>query len=479
MRNYPEWCFAFIAITRIGAVAVPFNSLWKEEEYAFGLKDSGTKVLICDPERHRLAAGSCASLGVHTIVTRAPKGQPPAGAVAYAAVVEAGKGKAAPDALNVDSDDMAALLYTSGTTGNPKGVMLSHRGIVQQMVMSLATDELQKRMAKAAGMPPPPYQPAIIAPVPLFHVTGLHHIFLACFVNGRKLVLMTRWDPVVAMQLIQKERPNSWTGVPTMVQDMMEHPDFGKYDLSSLKVVGGGGGPTPKSQVAKSAQKYKAAPLNGYGLTETNGAVTANTGEEYLAQPTSIGKGFPISEFQIRDVDTRQVLPANQQGEIWIRSILNMKGYFNLPEKTAEVLDGEGWFASGDVGIINEDGYVFIQDRKKDLIIRGGENISCAEVEGAFHETGKILECAAFGIPDERLGEVVGLMAVPMPGCEGVTGKELLDSVGGKLAAFKLPELGNIIITTERLPRGATEKIQKREIRDKVVASRQPPTSKL
>lgn len=281
--------------------------------------------------------------------------------------------------------------------------------------------------------------------------------------------MMAKWDPLKALQLIEREKCTTWTGVPTMVQDMMEHPDFDKYDVSSMRSIGGGGGPTPAAQVGKVAQKFKGGGAGqGYGLTETNGAVSTNGGPDYLRKPTSIGKPFPIVQMQARDVDTGKVLPTGERGELWIKSVLNMKEYFNKPEKTTEVLDKDGWFASGDIGKLDEEGFAYILDRAKDLIIRGGENISCAEVEAAFFDTGKVLECAAFGIPDERLSEVVGLMVVPNSAGSGITAQELWSAVAGKIAGFKIPEVRHIFVTMERLPRGATEKILKREIRDSI-----------
>jgi len=481
MRNYPEWCIAYMAATHMGAVIVPLNSLWKDSEYAYGLKDSGTKVLVCDEERYHMAKGACDDLRVKIILARHSGTEPPAGTMSFNAALSLGAGKSAPSAQDLHPDDICGIMYTSGTTGNPKGVMHTHRGVSQQMCMIRVGEEMPREVARLMNAPAQKQvQPCMILPVPLFHVTGSHHVFLASFVWGYKIVMMYKWDPLTALRLIEKEKATAWTGVPTMIQDMMEHPDFSKYDTSTLKSVTGGGGPTPKAQVAKSASKFKgSAPGQGYGLTETNGAVCFNGGDDYINRPTSIGLPFPIVEFQIRDVDTRKLLPPGQRGELWIRSPLNMRGYYNKPDKTAEVLDAEGWFASGDVAMLDEEGYAYIVDRAKDLIIRGGENISCAEVEGAFYETGKVLECAAFGIPHERLGEVVGLMVVPSSGVPTFTATELRGLVQGKIAAFKMPNVEHIFITNERLPRGATEKIQKREIRDRVAQQLNRTRSKL
>jgi len=446
------------------------HGLWKDAEYEYGLQDSGTRVYICDEDRYSMAKAACERLGVRVVVARARS--VPTGCVGFADLVSAGASKR-PSSNGVCHDDMATIMYTSGTTGSPKGVVLTHRNICQQMMMSdfsvAVTDGLKQRLGVAAAS-----QTCCILPIPLFHVTGLVHLLLASPINGRKLVLLPKWDPLRALQLIERERATTWIGVPTMIQDLMEHPDFDRYDTSSLTAVGSGGGPTPKSQVAKAASKFKGSGSggihNGYGLTETAGAVCFVIGDVYQQKPTTIGPPCLIAEIQVRSVDSGAILGANESGELFIKSPLVMKGYYRMPEKTAEVLDKDGWFASGDIGMLDEDGFVYILDRAKDLIIRGGENISCAEVEAAFIETGSVLECAAVGIPDDRLGEIVGLMVVKSNAGKDVTAKQLREQVVGKIARFKIPDEEFIFFNEERLPRGATEKIQKRDIRDSLAA---------
>jgi|EP00945_MAST-04E_sp_MAST-4E-sp1_P003034 long-chain acyl-CoA synthetase len=467
MRNYVEWPMSYIATTGIGAVCVPLNSLWKERELEYGLRDSGTTVLICDQERYEYSKKAIRDLGIVAVVVRSTRVVP--GVVLFKDVISKHYGSVMP--LNTAShNDIAAIMYTSGTTGFPKGVVHTHRNITNQMSRVLLGQAVRPRPKSAP-------QDCRICPVPLFHVTASHHIFLDSLVRGSRLVLMYKWDAGKALKLIQDERPSSWTGVPTMVQDIMEHPEFDQYDTSSLKSIGGGGGPTPTSQVAKTAKKFKGGvPTQGYGLTETNGGVTGIGGEEYMSHPTSCGKPGPCVEACIIDVDAGASatgeLPRNSVGELLIKGPLVMSHYWNKREKTDDTIitvpgKGHGWFRTGDIARIDDEGYIYIMDRAKDLIIRGGENISCAEVEAAFFSHDKVMELCAFAIKDDRLGERVGVMLVPKKG-QTLSQPELLRHVEGKIAAFKIPKPEDMFFQSEILPRGATGKILKRVVRDKV-----------
>eukprot|EP00658_Telonema_sp_P-2_P015903 TRINITY_DN16146_c0_g2_i1.p1 TRINITY_DN16146_c0_g2~~TRINITY_DN16146_c0_g2_i1.p1 ORF type:complete len:309 (-),score=64.82 TRINITY_DN16146_c0_g2_i1:143-1069(-) len=296
------------------------------------------------------------------------------------------------------------------------------------------------------------------------------------FVKGGKTVLMRKWDAGRALKLIESEKVTGWTGVPTMVQDMMEHPDFDADKVKTLKGVGGGGAPTPPSQVSKSNQKFKSDPSQGYGLTETNGAVCSISGAAYLANPTSCGMPFPFVQACILDPDSSRVLPDGSIGELCFKGPLVMSHYWNKPKATDDAIVeapglGKGWFRSGDIGNIDEQGYVYIRDRAKDIIIRGGENISCAEVEGSFFAAASefVMECAAFGIKDARLGEEVGVMVYLKPQTD-ISAPDLVERVVNTklLAKFKVPLAKNVVFTRVPLPRGATGKILKRQIRDTV-----------
>jgi len=320
MRNYPEWLCVFLAATAIGAVAVPLNSLWKTRELDYVLRDSKPKILVCDQKRFEYTRKTVFELDVNVIRVRMDK-HAVSGGDSFREIVTRYQGVRMPVVANMRRDDIACIMYTSGTTGFPKGVVLTHRGVCGQLSMSLAVDAI--RELAGATETNKANQPCMICPVPLFHVTASHHIFLSTLSKGGKLVLMYKWDAGVALRLIQDERPTSWTGVPTMVQDLMEHPDFDRYDTSSLKSIGGGGGPTPASQVAKTAKRFRGgAPGQGYGLTETNGGVCFNSGEDYLARPTSCGKPYPIVDVCVVALDAgdekkpRRALGPNMEGEL-------------------------------------------------------------------------------------------------------------------------------------------------------------------
>eukprot|EP01126_Amoeba_proteus_P020275 TRINITY_DN2067_c0_g1_i7.p1 TRINITY_DN2067_c0_g1~~TRINITY_DN2067_c0_g1_i7.p1 ORF type:complete len:347 (-),score=79.99 TRINITY_DN2067_c0_g1_i7:1540-2580(-) len=328
---------------------------------------------------------------------------------------------------------------------------------------------IQKSMSKNDPLSVSPHQPCSICAIPLFHVTACHHIFLSSFVEGRKIVLMYKWNSTSALKLIEQERCTTWAGVPTMVQDLLTDPSFSHYDLSSLQSVGAGGAPTPPSLVPAVVEKFKADASIGYGMeTETNGGIAFNKGLNYVNKPRSCGSPWPIVEVKVIDLETGEDLGKNRRGELCIKSSLNMKEYWNKPEATRKVFLEDRWLRTGDIAEIDDDGFIYIVDRAKDLIIRGGENISCAEVEGAFYTHPAVHECSAFAIPDERLGEVVGLMVYVDPR-HHATAEELIHHVNGKLAHFKIPDISCVFFTPEPLPRGGTGKIDKKSIRQDVV----------
>ncbi len=460
LRNYPEWVFAFMAITSIGAVAVPLNGWWTEEEFDYALGDCGATHAFVDARRLEILTRPAKRHGVGLIAIRtdAPL---PEGVHAYDTLVAGFSEEAFPD-VALHPDDNATIFYTSGSTGHPKGVVSTHRAILSVMMM-WGINVRARLMALGLDGAEPPYQPSTLMSVPLFHVTGSHAIFLLSFLVGRKIVLMYRWDPEDALKLIEKERITGFTGVPTMSWEILNAPNLDKYDLSSLMEIGAGGAARPADHVRQLKEKFEqAAPSSGYGLTETNAAGAVNFGDDYVERPGSTGRPMPpLIEMKIVDEDGHTV-PTGHIGEVLIKSAVNARGYWNKPDATAEAFVN-GWFHTGDLGRFDEAGFLYIVDRAKDIVIRGGENISCLEVESILFQHPDVLEAAVFGVPDERLGETVAAVLVPKPG-RSIDIPALQAYVGEHLAAFKIPE--HVWVQMEQLPRTGSGKIFKRQLRD-------------
>lgn len=456
MRNYPEWITSFAAITSVGAIAVSLNAWWTAEELAYGLEDSGTSVLIADQERAERAEGAFDTLGVRTIVVRSSGPLPP-GAERLEDVLTPGVPM---PAVDIDPDDDATILYTSGTTGHPKGAVSTHRAVVHGL-FSFAC------RAAANGLSTPPAEPhpyptSFILIVPLFHVTGCVAVMLSSWLGGSKLVLMYKWGPERALELIERERITNFVGVPTMSWDLLESPDFATRDTSSLLAVGGGGAPAPPELVRRVESSFtRGRPQIGYGMTETNAYGPGNTGDDYVRKPKSTGRWVPPMDIKIAGPDG-EPLPVGEVGEICFRGPMLIRGYWNKPEATAETIV-DGWLFSGDIGRIDDEGFLYVEDRAKDMVIRAGENIYCAEVEAAIYEHPAVYEAAVFGIPHERLGEEL-VAAVFLKAGATLTLDELRAHVGDKLAPFKVPS--KVEFVTTALPRGASGKILKRELRD-------------
>ncbi len=466
-RNYPEWIAAYMATTLMGAVIVPMNSWWVGSELEFGLKDSGAKVLIGDRQRIESVADKMDSMDIHVIALRCPELVSDT-MTDINSLMEGWQNAQAPE-VDVAPDDWATLLYTSGSTGNPKGVMSTHRNVLSQIyslffgvkvasILAGANTEQDKASQTQSTM---------LLALPLFHVTGCNVQFLPSFLAGRKLVMMYKWDATKALQLIEQEKITGFAGVPTMGQDLIEHPDFNKYDTSSLKELSSGGAPKPPEQVKQmNAKAPQVRPGVGYGLTETNGVVTSMSGADYLKYPAACGRVIPpLNRVKIVKEDGSDA-QLQEWGEVWIKSAAVMKGYWKREQATSEVLTPDGWFKTGDIGYMNEAGYLFLVDRAKDLVIRGGENIGCAEVEGAIAKHEAVMEVAVYGLPHQRLGETVGATVMLKP--DGILSEQELQAfLKQHLAHFKIPE--HIFFQNEPLPRGATEKIYKKGIREQAV----------
>ncbi|MFM2234514.1 MAG: hypothetical protein RL296_173 [Actinomycetota bacterium] len=462
MRNFPEWVMSFAAIISVGAVNVSMNSWWTEDEMDFALEDSGATVLICDQQRFDIGAASCVKKNIKVLVVRAEKPLP-AGIDKWEEVLPLGDKHPGAD---ISPDDDATILYTSGTTGRPKGAVSTHRAILSSiMAFSARNTIFQMSGTKLKDVDGPEVPTSFILIVPLFHVTGCVPVMLSCFVAGLKLAIMYKWDPEKALEMIEREQITNFVGVPTQSWDLVNSPAFEKYDTSSLRAVGGGGAPSPTSLVGKVNDKVKNGnPQLGYGMTETNAFGPAITGSDYLSHPTSTGRASWPMFVEVRDENLKPV-PTGQSGEIWFFGPMLIRGYWNRPDATAETIV-DGWLRSGDLGRLDADGYVYVEDRVKDMILRAGENVYGAEVESAIYEHPAIHEAAVFGVPHERLGEEVGVAILVNDGMT-LTPEELWAFLDVKIAKFKIPT--QVVIMTEPLPRNAAGKFLKRELQQHVV----------
>jgi acyl-CoA synthetase (AMP-forming)/AMP-acid ligase II len=478
MRNYPEWVFGYWAIVSIGAACVGMNAWWTTDEMEYGLADSAPKVLIADSERVERVVPILSKLrerhAMHLIAVRT-EGSLPEGADHWNDVIDPATAPAGLPAADIDPDDDSCIFYTSGTTGFPKGAQLTHRGSVHNLLnlgfMAGVTAAAEAKAGAKAGKdaaPPadPNKQNVFMAPTPLFHVTANNCLLHPATLSGSKLVLTYKWDAPRALELIEREGVTNFSGVPTMSREMLMHPDWDTRDTSTLVGLGGGGAPLQPDLVEKIDQSQEGtAPSTGYGLTETHGIVTSSSGSLYVAKPASCGRIVPTLDGKLIDEIGNDV-PNSGVGELCVRGSVVIKGYLNRQEATAEAIQ-DGWFRTGDIATIDEDGYVFIVDRAKDMVLRGGENIYCSEVETAIYQHDAVAEAAVFGVPDDRLGELVGAAIVLADGAS-LTEDRLREFLSTSLAKFKIPE--RIWILGEPLPRNASGKFLKRDLREMLTA---------
>ena len=407
MRNYPEWVLSFMAITSIGGIAVAMNSLWRPDEMAYGLNDSGAKVLIADDERLERFAQIEESLSVRTIAVRtAAFSNSPELSALLSSQAET-HGVLAMPKQRPEPEDDATILYTSGSTGHPKGVVSCHRNILAAL-LSWELDQTCAAAMLPEPPPPPAQQAATLLAVPLFHATGSHAVYLASYRHQRKLVAMYKWDAATAAQLIEEEKINSFIAPAAMTGDLVQEATRTQRDLSTLASVGGGGAPRAPEQVRNIEKSFaNALPGTGWGMTETNAIGTGIGGVDYLEHPESSGRCSAVMELKVIDEQGNE-LSAMARGELLIRGAGVFRGYWNRPDANAETFLPGGWMRTGDVAYLDDEGYLYIVDRIKDLVIRGGENIGCGEVEAALLEHPLIQEASVYAIPDERLGEEVG-----------------------------------------------------------------------
>ena len=457
MRNCPTWIVAYMAVLKAGAVATLVNGWWQPDELRQGLVLTEPCLVLCDAPRAKRLEATGLAVASATLAVEKP--------IAEALAPLLGRGEA--DLPEVGPEDDATILFTSGSTGVAKGAVSSHRavttGIYTYSISLLALLGIMESEGRGPANPP-----RTLVNVPLFHVTGEVPVLLNSFVIGRGMVLMSKWDAGEALRLIQDEKVTYFVGVPTMSLELMQHPDREKFDLSSLTDIAAGGAPRPIAHVKRLQDSFKGAqPALGYGLTETNAVGCGNFWQNYADKPASTGRPHkPTVELAILGEGDRH-LPAGETGEIAIRSAANFRGYWNDPASTAAAFTADGYLKTGDVGYLDDEGYLFIVDRKKDIIIRGGENISCQEVEAAIYSHPAVSEASVFGVPCERLGEVPAAVIY----CEedrALDSEALREFLDGKIALYKIPQL--IWVHDEPLPKLGTGKIDKKTLRERYSA---------
>ncbi len=479
MRNFPEWSVAFWAATAAGAIVVPLNAWWTGPELVYGLQDSGSKLLFCDSERlDRLVPELGQLPGLQLICARDERATLPGGAEHFDAVLGKVPADAALPRVDLGPEDDATIFYTSGTTGHPKGVLGTHRNICGNLLSLRFANVRAALRGAAAGNNSPASggarpaqagsgQNVYLLSVPFFHATGCHSILVANLAAGNKLVIMRKWEAGRALELIEREKVNTFGGVPAMVWQVLTHPDFSKRDLSSVKSIGYGGAPAAPELVRKIEEMFPGrTPSNGYGMTETSSVTTMNMGVDYLRHPDSVGVPVAVCDVKVVGEDGG-TLAVGEVGELWIKGPNIVKEYWHKPEASAATFT-DGWVHTGDLARIDEEGFVYLVDRAKDLLIRGGENISSVEVESALFEHPSVADAAVIGVPHQVLGEEVGAVVQLAPG-KSATEDELKKHVAARLASFKVPV--RVWFYDGPLPRNPAGKILKRELRKELVGS--------
>ncbi len=479
MRNYPEWVVSYWATLVTGAAVVGVNAWWTGAELEYGLIDSSPKVLIADGERLARVAPHLDAVRAHhpmaLIAVRTDAA--PEGAIAWADAADAAGAPASLPDATINPDDDACIFYTSGTTGFPKGAELTHRGCVTNLMHlafwgnATALAKARRLAAEGRTETPSAFPAAFMAPTPLFHVTANNCLLQPATLTGAKIVFTYKWDPRRALELIERERVTNFSGVPTMSRELLAHPDFAKRDLSSVAAMGGGGAALQADLVEKIDKSLGGGqPSTGYGLTETCGIVTANSAEFFLAKPSSCGPLMPTFEGKLVDENGNIVAPG-EPGQLCVRGPAVIRGYVNKPEATADAIR-DGWFNTGDIARIDDDGFVYIVDRAKDMVLRGGENVYCSEVETSLYLHPAVAEAAVFAMPDDRLGEEVAAAVLPHPGVI-VTEQELQAFLGERIAKYKVP--ARIWILEQPIPRNASGKFVKRDLKTQLLGA--PPAS--
>ena len=459
MRNYPEWLLIFWACVSNGIAVVGINSWWVASEIETALEQTKPKVLFADKERLALISeGRLKQLSA--VVAVRSQSDELTSTIQWEDVLSC-QGNL--QQSEIDPDATACLYYTSGTSGNPKAAEITHRSAVTNIFNIIFAKQTQIRATEVANNieePAPPEVSTVLLATPLFHVTANNCAGQVVTAIGGKLVLMYRWDATKALKLIEKEKITGITGVPVMARELVNHPDFASVDTSSLTTISSGGAPVESDLL----QKIEGAggeihPSLGYGMTEVSGVVATNSGDFLADKPGSCGPLMPTFEIKIVD-DDDQILPAGSVGEICVQGSAVIKGYFNEPEATAETIR-DGWLYTGDLGYFDDDEFLYIVDRKKEMVLRGGENVFCSEVEGVLYKHSAVAECCVFAVPDERLGEAVGT-AIYLKGDQALTESGLKEFCVEHLAKYKIP--AHVWFLENPLPRNASGKFLKKEI---------------
>ncbi len=471
MRNLPEWPVAFYAASAVGAIVTPLNAWWTGPELEYGLIDSGAKVAVVDAERlgrifERLP--NCPDLKAIYVSRQDEEVNHPEVTRLEQVLGHTNDWINLPDkplpAVEIVQDDDAAIFYTSGTTGTPKGALASHRNInsnIPAIGCIAARSFLRRGVAPPALDPNGPRRASLLS-VPFFHATGCFTVLNPALYLGAKVVMMHKWDTVRAFELIERERITLAGGVPTIAWQLIEHPARANHDLSSLEGITYGGAPSPPELVRKIAEAFpNSQPGQGWGMTETSAIATNHSAEDYQHRPDSCGPAVPVTDLKIMSLEGDRELPIGEVGELWCRGPQVVKGYWNNPEATAQTFTG-GWVKTGDLARLDDEGFCFIIDRAKDMLIRGGENIYCIEVENVLYDHHAVMDAALVGIPHRTLGEEPAAVVTLKPGASA-TESELRAFVAERLAAFKVPV--RILFWHEALPRNANGKIQKNELK--------------
>ncbi|MEO9132363.1 MAG: class I adenylate-forming enzyme family protein [Sphingomonas sp.] len=465
MRNLPEWPVVFFAVTSIGAIMVPLNAWWTAGELEYGIDDSGARLLIVDDERYQRLRAHGAALPVleRMIVARASVPLDGRASRLEDLIGTPHDYAGLPDAplpqVEIAPDDDATIFYTSGTTGNPKGALGTHRNLMTN-IMSGGYSAARSLLRRGEAIPAPMPRTTLTV-IPLFHVTACSAAMMGSIAVGSSLIFMRKWDTVRAMEIIEREKVNITGGVPTVAWQLLEHPDRAKYDLSSLEAIAYGGAPSAPELVRRIHSEFGALPGNGWGMTETMATVTSHSSEDYLNRPTSAGPPVAVADLKIMDEAGEAELPTGEVGELWARGPMIVKGYWNKPVATAETFI-DGWVRTGDLARLDEEGFLYVVDRAKDMIIRGGENIYSSEVENVLYAHPAVTDCALIGIPHRTLGEEPAAVVHLAPGM-AASEAELQAWVRERLAIFKTPVA--IRFVHETLPRNANGKILKKDLK--------------